>query len=374
MKFFEYEAKKLFRESGIETSGPAFLIYYPEELLSAKLSCPATLKTQVLSGGRGKAGGIQFASDLTEALSVAERLFDLPIKGEKPHALLVEPKVSIKKEFYIAITLDRETKCPILIGSSEGGIEIEENPDAVSIVPVVDGDYSSHLALQLAYRMGLEGKEFSKVSKIIDKLYNLYQSHDLDLAEINPLAQLEDGSIIALDGKITFNEDALARHPHFLEKRIHHLTDLSERERRASMADLNLVELDGGNIGILCNGAGLTMSTMDLVQFKGGRPANFLDVGGGANHNKVRAALSLVAQNPDVKLIFINILGGITACDQVAQPLIKFKEEHADLKLVVRLLGNNHEKARDMLKGTGIEFIDDLDQAVEAAVKVSQSA
>jgi succinyl-CoA synthetase beta subunit len=220
--------------------------------------------------------------------------------------------------------------------------------------------------------MGLSGKEFSTVSKIIDKLYALYDKYDLDLAEINPLAQLEDGSIIALDGKITVNDDSIGRQPKFDGQQIHHLNDLTEREKRASMSGLNLVELGEGNIGILCNGAGLTMATMDLVQFKGGKPANFLDVGGGANSNKVNAALNLVTTNPKVKVIFINILGGITACDQVAAPLIDFKKKCPNHKLVVRLLGNNQDKARDMLKGTGIEFIDDLDKAVETAVSAAK--
>ena len=371
MKLFEYEAKALFREAGIETAKGSQIIHYPEELAFIKLNYPIVLKTQVLTGGRGKAGGIKFANNTTEAIEKAEELFKLPIKGELPPCLLLDPKVPIKKEFYLAITLDRNLKCPILIGSSEGGMEIETSGSA-QIVPVKGGEYSSHLGRKLAYLMGLSGKEFTTVSKIIDKLYALYDKYDLDLAEINPLAQLEDGSIIALDGKITVNDDSIGRQPKFDGQQIHHLNDLTEREKRAAMSGLNLVELGEGNIGILCNGAGLTMATMDLVQFKGGKPANFLDVGGGANSNKVNAALNLVTTNPKVKVIFINILGGITACDQVAAPLIDFKKKCPNHKLVVRLLGNNQDKARDMLKGTGIEFIDDLDKAVETAVSTAK--
>lgn len=366
MKLFEYEAKQLFKEAGINVPSGSQVIHYPEEIAFIKLNFPIVLKTQVLTGGRGKAGGIKFVKDVTEGIEVARQLFELPIKGEKPPCLLLDPKVPIKKEFYLAITLDREYRCPILIGSSEGGMEIETSGSA-KIVPV-RGEYSSQLGRKLAYEMGLAGKEFTTISGIIDKLYALYEKYDLDLAEINPLAQLEDGSIIALDGKITVNDDAIDRQPKFKGQQIHHLNDLSEREKRASVSGLNLVELGEGNIGILCNGAGLTMATMDLVQFKGGKPANFLDVGGGANSNKVQAALSLVATNPQVNVIFINILGGITACDQVALPLIDFKKKFPKLNLVVRLLGNNQDKARDLLKGTGIEFIDDLDKAVETAV------
>ena len=360
MKLFEYEAKQLFHEAGINVPKGSQTIHYPEEIVFLKLNYPIVLKTQVLTGGRGKAGGIKFANNITEAIENAEQLFNLPIKGEKPKALLLDPKVPIKKEFYLAITLDREYKCPILIGSSEGGMEIESSHSA-KIVPVYGGDYSAHYGRKLAYEMGLNG----------NKLYALYEKYDLELAEINPLAQLEDGSIIALDGKITVSDDALDRQPKFNGLKVHHLNDLSEREQRAAMSGLNLVELGEGSIGILCNGAGLTMATMDLVQFKGGKPANFLDVGGGANRNKVNAALNLVIKNPNVKVILINILGGITACDEVAAPLIDFKQKYPDHKLVIRLLGNNQAKARELLKGTGIEFIDDLDSAVNAAVAAS---
>lgn len=369
MKLFEYEAKRLFKEEGIDVPSGSQVIHFPEEIAFLKLNFPIVLKTQVLSGGRGKAGGIKFANNTAEAIEAAKVVFDLPIKGEKPHCLVLDPKVPIKKEFYLAITLDRELKCPILMGSSEGGMEIETS-GAVKIVPV-KGEYTPQLGRKLAYQMGLSGKELNTITGIITKLYRAYEKYDLDLVEINPLAQLEDGSIVALDGKVTVNDDALDRQPKFAGQQVQHLTDVSEREKRAVVSGLNLVELGEGSIGILCNGAGLTMATMDLVLFKGGKPANFLDVGGGANSNKVNAALGLVASNPQVKVIFINILGGITACDQVAQPLVDFKKKYPNLKLVVRLLGNNQDKARDLLKGTGIEFIDDLDKAVESAVSLA---
>ena len=370
MKLFEYEAKELFKEAGISVPIGSQLIYYPEEIAFLKLNYPIVLKTQVLTGGRGHAGGIKFAQNIEEAITAAKALFDLPIKGEKPSTLLLDPKLPIKRELYLAITLDREKGCPILIGSSEGGMEIESS-DSAQIVPVPAGEYSQHYGRKLAYQMGLSGKDFTQVSAIVNKLYALYLKYDLELAEINPLAQLADQSIIALDGKITICDDAIGRQPKFAGTQVSHLSDLSEREKRAAMSGLNLVELGSGSIGILCNGAGLTMATMDLVQFKGGKPANFLDVGGGANRHKVAAALNLVTTNPQVKVILINILGGITACDQVAAPLVDFKQKYPDHRLIVRLLGNNQAEARKILEGSGIEFIDDLDQAVQAAVKAS---
>lgn len=371
MKLFEYEAKRLFKESGIPVAQSSQIIHYPEEIVSMKLNYPVVIKSQVLTGGRGKAGGVKFAENTTEAIKVAKDIFELPIKGEKPHALLIDNKSTIVKEYYVAITLDREHKCPIIMGSAEGGVEIESS-DSINLIPVLNGEYSAHYARDMAYKMGLEGKAFKQVSTIIDKLYKLFIQFDLDLAEINPLAEMEDGNIIALDGKITINDDALGRQPKFDGWMVNHLTDVSDQEARAIMSDLNLVDLGEGSIGILCNGAGLTMATMDLVKFKGGKPANFLDIGGGANKDKVYAALDLVLSNPSVKVILINILGGITACDQVAAPLVDFKTRYPNHKLIVRLLGNNQDKAREMLAGKGIEFIDDCDAAVEKAVELAQ--
>ena len=369
MKLFEFEAKDLFEEEGIPLASKREIIYYPEELVFKKLVYPLTLKTQVLSGGRGKAGGIKFADNITEALEKARAIFELEIKGEKPSRILLEPKLKIKREFYLSVTLDRENKVPVLLGSSEGGIEIESSQNIQKVL--CQQNYTPAFGKKLAYLMGLENNEFKLVSQIISKLYNLYLKYDLDLVEINPLAQLEDGSIIALDGKVTINENSIERQPRFRKQKIEHLSDLSERERRASMSGLNLVELGQGNIGILCNGAGLTMATMDLVKFKGGKPANFLDVGGGADKNKVQAALKLVTDNPEVDTLFINILGGITACDQVAAPLVDFKKKFPKHNLVVRLLGNNQALARKMLEGTGIKFVDDLEKAVESAIKIT---
>jgi len=369
VKLFEFEAKDLFEEVGIPLEKERKIIYYPEELISKKLNYPAALKTQVLDGKRGIAGGIKFADNLEEAIQKSKEIFDLEIKGEKPSKILIEPKVKIKKEFYLSITLDRENKCPILLGSSEGGMEIESSLNIKKVL--CTQEYSPALGRKLCYLMNLKNQEFKIFSQIINKIYDLYLRYDLDLIEINPLAQLENGSIVALDGKISINENSLERQPRFANQKIEHLSDLSEREKKASMVGLNLVELGEGNIGILCNGAGLTMATMDLVRFKGGKPANFLDIGGGADKNKVNAALKLVTDNPEVNTLFINILGGITSCDQVAIPLVDFKKNFPNHNLVVRLLGNNQELAKKMLQGTGIEFVDNLSQAVESAIKIA---
>ncbi|MBI1858562.1 MAG: acetate--CoA ligase family protein [Candidatus Melainabacteria bacterium] len=364
MKLFEYEAKTIMGNVGIPVPSGK-IIKIAEEVFNLKLNYPVVIKCQVQTGGRGKAGGVKFANNLLEAYEIAKNLLQLKIKDCKTYRLLIEPKTEIEQELYVAITLDRTRKCHILLGSSEGGIEIESSAE-VKIIPV-EGEYKPYLGRRLASNMGLTGTKLNLVSDVINKLYYLYESHDLELAEINPLVFTKDGNIVALDGKMTVNDDAIDRQPFFEGWEVNHLTDVSERELRAKIAGLNLVELSG-KIGIICNGAGLTMATMDIVKNYGGEPANFLDVGGGADKSKVIRALKLVADNPSVKVILVNILGGITACDEVAKALKEFAIENSDRKVVVRLLGNNQEKGLEIMKGTGIKSIDDLNEAVKEAV------
>lgn len=366
MKLFEYEAKTIMSSVGIPVP-QGQVVKVPEEIFSLKLNYPLVLKCQLQTGGRGKAGGIKFANNVDEAYELSKQLLKLEINGIKTSCLLIEPKTEILKELYIAITLNRTLKCHILLGSSEGGIDIESS-SKVKIIKIKN-EYKPSLGRNLAAKMDLKGSELLLVSEIITKLYSLYEAHDLDLAEINPLVITKDGKIIALDGKMTVNDDALNRQPFFDGWLTNHLTDLSEREKKAKIAGLNLVELNG-KIGIICNGAGLTMATMDLVKSYGGEPANFLDVGGGADESRVNRALTLVSDNPSVKVILINILGGITACDEVAKALVNFAKENIDRKLVVRLLGNNQEKANEIMKSAGIKSTSYLDQAVKEAISL----
>ena len=368
MKLFEYEAKTIMSSLGI-TVPQGKIIKVAEEIFNLKLEYPIVLKCQVQSGGRGKVGGVKFASNLEEAYELAKKLLILEINGIKTSSLLIEPKTEVEKELYIAVTLDRSKKCHILLGSSEGGVEIESS-SGVKIIPV-ENSYKPYLGRKLAKSMGLVGSKLQAVSDIVNKLFYLYENHDLDLAEINPLVFTKDGRVIALDGKMTVNDDAIDRQPLFDGWQINHLTDLSERELKAKIAGLNLVELKG-KIGIICNGAGLTMATMDLVKNYGGEPANFLDVGGGADQTRVNRALKLVADNPSVKIILVNILGGITACDEVAKALSVFARENPDRKIVVRLLGNNQDKASEIMKQSGIKSIDDLDSAVKESVALTK--
>lgn len=369
LNLYEYEAKRIFAEYGIAVP-PAQRITKPEELAKIHFGYPLTLKCQVLSGGRGKAGGIKFAKTLSEAQTLAAELLKMNIGGSKTESVLIEPKLAIERELYIACTLDRASGCPIFIGSSEGGIEIESSESVVKVL--VPYPYSQYVGRNLAKQLKLKGSLLTKVADIANKLYKLFESKDLDLVEINPLVITEGGDVVALDGKITVNDDALGRQRYFDGWQEKHLSDLSDRERRAKREGLNLVELDG-NIGILCNGAGLTMATMDMVKAFGGRPGNFLDVGGGSDQEKTLAALEIVNDNPDVDVILLNILGGITACDEVAGALVQFVDKYPKRRMVVRLRGNNQELAESLLAKSGLKLIPDLEAAVKEAVTESST-
>lgn len=365
MNLYEYEAKSIFAQNGL-TIPPGVRITRPEELRKVHLGYPLTLKCQVLSGGRGKAGGIKFAKNLAEGESLVKELMGLTINGSKTESLLVEPKVSIARELYLAVTLDRSRGCPIFIASAEGGIEIESSENVITMP--IPSPFHPYVARELAKKIGFSGSLLNKLADVAAKLYRIFERYDLDLAEINPLVITEGEDILALDGKITVNDDALGRQEVFRGWQSKHLSDLTDRECRARLMGLNLVEMEG-EIGILCNGAGLTMATMDMVKKYGGKPASFLDVGGGSDQEKTLFALEIVNEIPGVKVILLNILGGITACDDVASALTAFMKRNSEANLVVRLRGNNQDVAEKMLADSGLKLIPDLQTAVQEAVR-----
>jgi succinyl-CoA synthetase beta subunit len=370
VNLYEYEAKQIFADFGIAVS-PSLRITRAEELSKVHFDYPLTLKCQVLSGGRGKAGGIKFAANLKEGQDIAGDLLKLTINGSPTQSLLIEPKVAIAQELYLSVTLDRTLGCAIFIGSAEGGIEIETSHKVVTLP--IPYPYHAFVGRNLAKMMGLSGATLVKVAEIANKLYKLFEAMDLDLAEINPLVITNEGQVIALDGKVIVNDDALNRQKYFAGWQEKHLDELTERERRAKLTGLNLVELEG-NIGIICNGAGLTMATMDMVKAFGGKPANFLDAGGGSDQAKTLTALEIVNENPDIRVILLNILGGITACDDVANALVSFIKKYPHRQLVVRLRGNNQELAEKILADSGLKLFANLEAAVKEAVKRSAVA
>jgi succinyl-CoA synthetase beta subunit len=368
LNLYEYEAKKLFADFGIIVP-PSVRVTKPEEIRKVHFGYPLTLKCQVMSGGRGKAGGIQFAKDLKEGEELAKKLLAMTIGGSKTESILVEPKVSIAKEMYLSVTIDRARGCAIFIAAADGGIEIETNPNIITMpIPM---PFQPYVARDLAKQMGLKGALLNKVADVATKLFKMFEDLDLDLVEINPLVITSGEEVLALDGKITINDDALGRQKQFASWVEKHMVDLPERERRAKKLGLNLVELEG-NIGIICNGAGLTMATMDMVKNFGGNPGNFLDAGGGSDQRKTLEALEIVNDNPNVQVILLNILGGITACDEVAGALVDFIKKHPERAMVVRLRGNNQEIAEKMLGETGVKLYPELEDAVKEAVARSK--
>lgn len=376
MKLHEYQSKEIFRDYLIPIPR-GHLASTPEEakLIAEELNGPVVLKAQVLVGGRGKAGGIRLVKTPEEAKEEASGLLGRTIKDFPVRRLLVEEAVSIQQEIYLGMTVDRLNGRTLVIASAEGGVDIEEvaqtTPEKIarlSINPLVGlQDYQArNLALDIEIPRAL-WRSFIAISQ---NLYRAYQDLDLTLAEINPLVITHNNLLIGLDGKITIDDNALFLHPEFIDKRDVSAETPEEIEaRKFSLSYINL----SGNIGCMVNGAGLAMATMDIIQHKGGQPANFLDIGGGASSERVLAALRIILANPKVKTILINIFGGITRCDEVAKGIIQtLNEIETQVPFVVRLVGTNEAEGRLILEGANIETAKTLDEAAEKAVALSQ--
>jgi succinyl-CoA synthetase beta subunit len=361
MKLIEHEAKEIFRRYGIPVPKGA-LIHQPDELrdYQERIGSSLVLKAQVEVAGRGKAGGILMA-DAADAVPLARTLFSRQIKGLPVHAVLAEERLAIDHEYYLSITVDRSTKEALILFADSGGVDIEtvarDRPDAVrriSVSPLLR-DVPPFMIREL-----LRGAP-KAIGPVINQLYHVFLEKDALLAEINPLAATPTG-IIAADAKLIIDDNALARQGITVNR------DLTDREREAEKHGFSYVELSG-TIGVIGNGAGLTMATLDLIEYFKGRPANFLDVGGGADQERVMHAVRLVASVPSVKVILVNLLGGITRCDEVAKGII---QAGASQKIMVRLAGTNEEEGRKLLAEHGYEMFETMDQAVHAAVEVSR--
>ncbi|MGC8879512.1 MAG: ADP-forming succinate--CoA ligase subunit beta, partial [Anaerolineae bacterium] len=330
MKLHEYQSKRIFARYGLPVpQGNVATTPSEARQIAHLLGGSVVVKAQVLTGGRGKAGGILLAQDATEAEEAARRIIGMSIKGLTVHKVLVECAAEIAREMYMSIAIDRTHRKPVMIVSAQGGIEIEElarnKPDMIFrlLIDPLRGlmDYQ---ARNLAFDLGLHSGLIRPFTAIARGLWRAFVENDATLAEINPLVITPDGQMIAADGKITLDDNALFRHLELSEMR--DVQEETEAQRQARQADLSYVKLDG-DIGCMVNGAGLAMATMDLVDLYGGRPANFLDIGGGARANKVAAALRIILSDPDVKVILINIFGGITRCDEVARGLLAAIQE-----------------------------------------------
>lgn len=376
MKLHEYQSKEIFRDYHIPIPR-GHLASTPEEakLIAEEINGPVVLKAQVLVGGRGKAGGIRLVNSPEEAKEEASDLLGRTIKDFPVRRLLVEEAVSIQQEIYLGMTVDRFNGETLIIASAEGGVDIEEvaqtRPEKIarlSINPLVGlQDYQArNLALDIEISRPI-WRSFIAISK---NLYQGYQELDLTLAEINPLVITHNNLLIGLDGKITVDDNALLLHPEFVDKR--DVSAETPEEIEARKFSLSYIDLSG-NIGCMVNGAGLAMATMDIIQHKGGQPANFLDIGGGASSERVLAALRIILANPRVNTILINIFGGITRCDEVAHGIIQTMNDiQTDVPFVVRLVGTNEAEGRLILEGANVQTAKTLDEAAEIAVAISQ--
>lgn len=379
MKLYEYEAKQIFKDHGIPTpfGEPAST---PEgaEHAATELGFPVVLKAQVLVGGRGKAGGIKFASDANEAKEVASQLIGLNIKGEIVKKLLIEQKISSQHEFYLGITIDRTERKLVILASGAGGIDIEEvaatNPTAI-IRHYVDPflGLRAFEARSIASKLKFHGAEQQVLMKIILELYNIGVQYDAEVIEINPLILTEKGAFVAADARLLVDDNSLFRHPEASSLLKQRTGEFSDREIEASELGFSYVDLNG-DIGIAGNGAGLVMATLDLVKLYGGDPADFLDIGGGAGADVTEGAVSLLLENPKVRIIFVNILGGITDCADVARGLIAaFKRVASGKPVVVRLVGNNQEEGRRILSEAKITSLETMEEAAKQAVELAKS-
>ncbi|RBQ23877.1 hypothetical protein ALNOE001_06350 [Candidatus Methanobinarius endosymbioticus] len=366
MKFFEHDAKKLFKRNGISIL-EGHVAYSPEEAMeiATDMGCPVALKSQVLVGGRGKGGGIKFADDPDEAFEVAGKLLDMEIKGEKVKHILIEEKANIQEEFFLTVSIDRSSKKPIIMVSIEGGVEIEQlaitNPEKIvkyHINPLEE--FLPYEAREIARKMGVDSSLISSLGGIIWKLYNVFDKYDAQVAEINPLILTEDG-LIAADAKLEIENDSLFRHKD--------LTEVNSFKTK----EFAFVKLDG-DIAVIGNGAGLTLTGMDMIKLNGGNPATFLDIGGGASENTIKKALNLVLNHAPIKVVFLNVLGGITRADDVAKGVIRaLDSSKRKINIVIRLTGINEEEGQKILEEAGIPFEISMEKAAKKAVEIRNS-
>jgi succinyl-CoA synthetase beta subunit len=376
MRLHEYQSKEIFANHQIPIPRGR-LASTPEEakLITEELGGPVVLKAQVLVGGRGKAGGIRLVKSPYEAEEEAAKILGGRIKDIPVRRLLIEEAVNIQQEIYFGMTVDREKGETILIASAEGGVDIEEiartMPEKITrigINPLLGlRDYQ---ARNLATDIEIPRALWRAFINISQNLYQAYQDLDATLAEINPLVITGADRLMALDGKMILDDNALFRHPEFVDKRDTSIEPPEEQEaRKFGLAYIKL----NGNIGCLVNGAGLAMATMDIIKHKGGEPANFLDIGGGAGSEKVAAALRIILADPQVETVLINIFGGITRCDEVAQGIHQtLMEMETDIPFVIRLVGTNEREGREILASADLETAETLEDAARKAVEQAQ--
>jgi succinyl-CoA synthetase beta subunit len=377
MKLHEYQARDILAKYGIPVTGGGVASTPAEaRAIAEQIGGKVVVKAQVFVGGRGKAGGVKLADPPKEAEQVAGQILGLDIKGLTVEKVLVAEAISYEREIYLGVIMDRAAKRIVVMASAEGGVEIEEvaktNPEAiVKIAAHPELGLLDYQARELAFGIGLtDGKQARQFAQIATALYKAYMDTDATLAEINPLVVLQGGALQALDSKIVLDDSALFRHADLEAMR--DASDEPEAERQAREAGFTFIKLDG-NIGCMVNGAGLAMATMDVVKLYGGEPANFLDIGGGAGKDKVKAALQIILADPNVKAVMFNIFGGITRVDEVARGIIAALDEvKTDVPMIARLVGTNEEEGRKLLAESSLLPAATLSEAAQTAVAAAQ--
>ena len=358
MKIHEYQAKKLFSDYGIPVERH-ILCSTPDEAVAAFSQLgeeKVAIKAQVLTGGRGKAGGVKLAGNAEEALQYAENILGMTIKDYPVTRVIVSEAVNIHLEYYISFVIDRNSRSVVLMMSAEGGMDIED---------------VAYLARRYAFTLFDKLSQVNQLAGIIQNMYRLFIEKDASLVEINPLVMTREGVLIAIDAKMTFDDNALYRQPGVLS--LFEPTEEEKIEVRAKESGFSYVYM-GGEIGCMVNGAGLAMATMDMIKLYGGDPANFLDIGGSSNPEKVIEAMKLLLKDPNVKVVLINIFGGITRCDDVAYGLLKaFEQIENDIPVIVRLTGTNEKEGRDLLRNTRFKVAETMGEATRMAVELSKN-
>ena len=373
MKIHEYQAKEMFAAYGlpVDKSEVCRSVDDAVKAYNRLDSGKVIVKAQVHTGGRGKAGGVKLAHDEIELRKHAASILGMDIKGFTVDRILVGQAVNIAKEYYVSYVIDRNTKSTLLMISKEGGMDIEEvarvSPEKIHKF-VIDPSVGvpDFLAREAAFKLFDDINQVRQVAVIFQKLYKLFVSTDASLAEINPLVLTEEGNIIAIDAKMTFDDNALYRHPKIAA--LNEPTEEEKKELNAKSKGFSYVNL-GGEIGCMVNGAGLAMATMDMIKLYGGNPANFLDIGGSSNPTKVIEAMKLLLGDKNVQVVLINIFGGITRCDDVARGLLEaFEQVKTDIPIVIRLTGTNEKEGRALLQGTHFHVANTMGEATRKAV------
>ncbi len=387
MKIHEYQAKSILSRYGVPVPQGEVVFNAADASAAAKrLGGTVVVKAQIHAGGRGKGGGVKVVKSPEAAQDASQKMIGMNLvtyqtgpQGQRVERVLVEQGLSITRELYLGLVLDRSSERPVLMVSPDGGVEIEkvaeQTPERIFKEFIHPGiGLSLYQPRKLAFALGLQGPQVAQAIKLMSAVYDAFVSTDASLVEINPLIVTEDGSLLALDAKMNFDDNALYRHPDIKEMR-----DLAEEdplEIEASKYSLNYIKLDG-TVGCMVNGAGLAMATMDIIKLAGGEPANFLDVGGGANAEQIRNAFKILMSDKNVQAVLINIFGGILRCDVLAEGLIAaVKELGVPVPIVIRMEGTNVEKGKQMLRDSGLNFTtaDDMKEAAEKVVAQSHGS